>query len=103
MPDLTISHLILLIVSFVASFIFGHFYRLVLGKFRAKNIQRRAVNNIGKTDRIVRVVLGIFLLISGLQSWSPITLFLSGFCFYEAFATWCGFYAVFGANTCKIN
>jgi len=63
MLSLTVSHFILLIVSFVAAFLFGHFYRLVLRRFRAKNIQKRAVNNIGRTDRIVRILLGIFLLI----------------------------------------
>ncbi len=103
MLTLTPGHILILIVSFVAAFIFGYFYRLVLKKFKAKNIQKRAANNIGKTDRIIRISLGIFLLISGLQSWNPIALFFSGFLFYEALFTWCGFYAILGKNTCPID
>lgn len=97
------EHIFILITSFGAAFVFGYFYRFVLKKFKAKNINGRAVKNIGKKDRIVRFVLGIFLLILGLISWNPLTLFFSGFCFYEAAATWCGFYAITGTNTCKIN
>lgn len=103
MFDLTTEHIFILVASFAAAFVFGYFYRLALRRFKAKNVQMRAVNNIGKADRLVRLVLGIFLLILGLVSWNPIILFFSGFCFYEATVTWCGFYALTGTNTCKIN
>jgi len=88
---------------FGLSFIFGYSYRFVLRKFRAKNISVRAHKNIDTSDRVARFALGIILLILGLYSWSPFTLFWSGFCFYEGIANWCGFYAILGKNTCSIN
>lgn len=101
--NLVISKLVIVILMFGLSFIFGFSYQFVLRKFRAKNISFRAHKNIGTPDRVVRFALGIILLFIGLYSWSPIALFWSGFCFYEGIANWCGFYAVIGRNTCSIN
>jgi hypothetical protein len=58
--------------------------------------------NVGKTDKIIRVVLGVIIAAIGIyyQSWwgllsiIPIGTAISGFC---------GLYKPFGINTCKID
>lgn len=89
-----------LVLIYVAAFVFGFIYRFLLKKF-AKHTVRGLNNNIGKPDRLLRVVIGLVLLIWAVTTtWSPITLFFSGFCFFEAIFSWCGFYAALGKNTC---
>jgi len=36
-------------------------------------------------------------------TWSPILIFFSGFAFFEAIFSWCGFYAAMGKNTCPVE
>lgn len=63
--------------------------------------------NIGTTDRIVRVLIGIALLVGIFFVYSlivKIILFIFGaFCIYEALSGWCAFYALIGKNTCPIE
>lgn len=33
----------------------------------------------------------------------PKTIFFSGFAFFEAIFSWCGFYATIGKNTCPVE
>lgn len=56
--------------------------------------------NIGKTDRIIRVLIGLIVIVIGvyLKSWwgaiglVPI---------FTAAIGWCGLYTLFGISTCK--
>ena len=87
---------------FLLYFLFSVLYRRILKFFKSTSIAKRAKPNIGTADRLVRLFLAVILLVWGLLSWSPVVLFFSGFCFYEAFAKWCGFYAIVGKNTCSL-
>ncbi len=98
-----ITKSIYVLIIYLLSFLFGMFYRQVLKLFKSKNITKRARNNINSHDRIFRMILGIILLIWGLSANSPLVIFFSGFCFFEAFSKWCGFNAILGKNTCDIN
>ncbi len=59
-------------------------------------------SNIGKTDRIIRVLIGLIVIAVGvyLKSWwgaiglVPILTAATG---------WCGLYTLFGISTCKIK
>lgn len=56
--------------------------------------------NIGKTDRLIRVLLGLVAIAAGvyLKSWwGAIGLVL----ILTAAIGWCGFYGIFGMSTCK--
>jgi len=93
----------LIVIMFVLAFIFGFIYRTILKKF-ARNTTRGASKNIGKKDRMIRVVIGVALLLIAITTtWSPWLLFFSGFAFFEAIFSWCGFYAALGKNTCPVN
>ncbi len=99
------------IILFAASFLFGFIYQSVLKKLAAWNAKRltgawknRARSqNIGGRDRALRTVIGVGLfLLAVTTSWSPWLFFFSGFSFFEAIFSWCGFYAALGRNTCPI-
>ena len=83
--------------------IVGLAYRTILKRV-AKNSPRGVAKNIGKPDRLLRAVIGIALLLWAITTtWSPILIFFSGFAFFEAIFSWCGFYATFGKNTCPVS
>jgi len=87
---------------FVFAFIFGILYRLIALKLKKENVLARP-RNIGKGDRLLRAFFGIALLALAITTtWNPFVLFFSGFCFFEAFASWCAFYQAIGRNTCPI-
>lgn len=93
----------LILIMFFFAFIFGFAYRFILRKL-AKNTIKKSNKNIGKKDRLIRLIISIFLLILAITtSWSPILLFISGFTFFEAIFSWCGFYAAIGKSSCPIN
>ena len=93
----------LIVIMFVLAFMFGFIYRTILKKF-ARNTTRGASKNIGKKDRMIRVVIGVALLLIAINtSWSPWLLFFSGFAFFEAIFSWCGLFAALGKSTCPIN
>ena len=58
--------------------------------------------NIGKTDRIVRVVIGLIVIAVGyyLSSWWGVIGLLP---IFTAATGWCGLYTLFGISTCKIK
>jgi len=92
----------LIIVTYLLAVIFGLLYRIVLKRF-AKGTVRGVGKNIGKKDRLLRLAIGAVLLIWAITtSWSPSLLFFSGFAFFEAIFSWCGFYAAIGKNTCPV-
>lgn len=86
-----------------ASALFGLTYRTFLKKV-AHGTVRGVSRNIGRTDRLFRLLIGLGLLFWTLHtSWNPILLFLSGFAFFEAVFKWCGLYALLGKNTCPLE
>lgn len=87
---------------YVLAVAFGLAYRAILRHFTKPVSNRQLFHNIGVKDQIVRVVLGVLFLLWGFQAWSPLLIFFSGFCFFEALARWCGFYAAFGKTTCPV-
>ncbi len=90
----------LIVIMYILAFIVGFIYRTILKKF-AKNSPRGVARNIGKPDRLLRAVIGVALLLWAITTtWSPILIFFSGFAFFEAIFSWCGFYAAMGKNTC---
>ena len=58
--------------------------------------------NIGKTDRIVRAVIGLIVIAVGyyLSSWWGIIGLLP---IFTSATGWCGLYTVLGISTCKIK
>ena len=92
-----------LLIYLGLGFIVGFLYRTILKKF-AKNSPHGLTKNIGKSDRWMRTLLGIALLVwAVLTNWSPVLIAASGFCFFEAMFSWCGFYAAIGKTTCPIE
>lgn len=90
----------LVLAMFALSAIFGFIYRALLKRI-AKGKPQGSTKNIGKKDRWFRAILGsVLFLLAITTSWSPILLFFSGFCFFEAIFSWCGVYAAMGRNTC---
>jgi hypothetical protein len=88
-----------ILIIFTLAFVSGFFYRYFLRKFAPK----RGNKNIGKPDRLIRFCVGLGLFLWAVTtSWSPVLLFFSGFCFFEAIFSWCGFYAAIGRNSCPI-
>jgi hypothetical protein len=92
-----------IVAMYLLAFIFGFAYRFVLKKY-AKGTVRGVETNIGKPDRLLRFAIGLALLVWAITtSWSFILLFFSGFAFFEAIFSWCGFYAAIGRNTCPVE
>ncbi len=99
------------IILFLLSFGFGFIYQTILKQIAANRAKRSTTvwknrarsHNIGKRDRMLRAGIGVFLFVYAVTtSWSPTLLFFSGFCFFEAIFSWCGFYAAIGRNSCPI-
>lgn len=65
--------------------------------------------NVGNTDRFVRVMFGIILLILFMSNaikdsmWNWIILGVSTILIVTAFATFCPLYAILGKNTCEVK
>lgn len=63
--------------------------------------------NIGTTDRIVRLILGVLLFLvigftkNEIVQW--ILFVASIFCVFQAIVGWCALYALLGKNTCPIH
>lgn len=64
-------------------------------------MQCKMNKNIGDTDRLVRVVLGIVLLILSYYYGSLILFIIALFLFFEAWKRWCVLYQLLGKNTYK--
>lgn len=93
----------LIIAMYLLAIVFGFAYRALLRRL-ARGTPRGLGANIGKPDRLLRFLLGVGLLVWAVTTtWSPLLLFFSGFCFFEAAFSWCGFYAALGRSTCPIE
>lgn len=97
----------LVLAMYILAGIFGLIYRAILKKLAMKKLlseEGRGTKNIGKNDRLLRLVIGLGLLLWAINTtWSPILLFFSGFAFFEAIFSWCGFYAAIGKTTCPVE
>jgi hypothetical protein len=102
----------LIVIMYLLAFLFGFILKFIMRKFRrnrglpfealAKN--GGVAQNIGKSDRLLRALIGVGLLLWAITTtWSPILIFFSGFAFFEAIFSWCGFYAAMGRNTCPVE
>ena len=58
--------------------------------------------NVGKSDRIVRIVLALLLGAAGiyLQSWWGLLALVP---LVTAFVSWCPLYSLFGVSTCPLR
>ena len=56
--------------------------------------------NIGKPDRILRLIVGILLLGWAYWKMSWILLVLGLFTLFEAYMSWCILYQILGKNSC---
>jgi len=93
----------LIVVMYLLAGVVGLIYRAILKRV-AKHKVAGAIKNIGTRDRVFRLVIGVGLLLwAMLTNWSPILIFFSGFCIFEAIFSWCGLYAAIGKNTCPIE
>ena len=93
----------MIVILYLLAGIVGLVYRTILKRV-AKNSHRGVAKNIGKKDRLIRIAIGVALLLWAITtSWSPILIFFSGFAFFEAIFSWCGFYAAMGKNTCPVE
>ena len=64
--------------------------------------------NMGNTDRLIRIAISAVLLIVSLLELLPTTLnalalIVSAMLILTSFTSFCGLYALFGWNTCKIK
>lgn len=93
----------LIVIMYVLAGIVGLIYRAILKRV-AKGTMHGVHKNIGKGDRLLRLAIGLGLLLWAITTtWSPIVIFFSGFAFFEAVFSWCGFYAAIGKNTCPMD
>jgi hypothetical protein len=55
--------------------------------------------NVGTTDKIIRIVIGLIIAVIGVvyQSWWGLLAIVP---FATAFMSFCGFYTIFGISTC---
>ena len=101
---IVIMYLLAGIVGLAIRFLIKKFVRhasvVSIGSPQAGSVQQ----NIGKSDRLFRLAIGIALLLFAiLTTWSPVLIFFSGFALFEAIFSWCGFYAALGKNTCPVE
>ncbi len=59
-------------------------------------------SNMGTTDRIIRLILAVLLLVYAYNQASWLAFACSLFTFYEAGASWCVLYQLIGKNTCPL-
>lgn len=86
----------LIIAMFVLSFLFGFVLRLILSQMGSNITSRRGIN-IANQGRLLRFALGLIFFVWAITtSWSPLLLFVAGFCIFEACFSWCGFKALMG-------
>ena len=102
----------LIVIMYLLAFIVGFLIRFLMKKFRTQPIiaftnspqAGKIHKNIGRTDRLLRLAIGVGLLLFAiLTTWIPIVIFFSGFAIFEAIFSWCGFYAALGKNTCPVE
>jgi hypothetical protein len=59
--------------------------------------------NIGRTDRYLRAIIGIVLLILAIYERSGLLGMFGLFFLFEAASSWCAFHQLIGRNTCPVG
>ncbi len=91
----------LIVIMYLIAGIAGLGLRYIL-KRMANVTVRGAHKNIGKSGRLLRLVIGAGLLLWAITTtWSPVLIFFSGFAFFEAIFGWCAIYTALGKNKCE--
>ena len=67
------------------------------------NFSRLLSKNIGRQDRLQRLVIGGVLLVIALLTNSLLIALAGVFVLFEAAASWCVFNAFLGKNTCEMK
>ena len=97
----------LIVIMYVLAGIVGLIYRSVMKHFTrnsARTSIRRITKNLGRSDRLIRAVIGVLLLLWAVSTtWNPVLIFFSGFALFEAVFSWCGVYEAMGRNTCEVG
>ncbi len=94
LSPLALSYLLLLL-SLGA--LIGRAGRFGASFFKIKDSTRRDKNNINRRGAWIRYFLGFLTLLVGIfTTWNPVLFVVSGFLFYESFASWCGIMAIVG-------
>ena len=85
---------------YLLAFVTLYTYRKIMNKLSSSKL-RNAKQNIGRYDKLLRILVGLLLLFTATATtWSPVLIFFSGICLFEALLSWCGLYMVLGRNTC---
>lgn len=99
---LTIFGLAYTLLFVALGILVGVIYRFILRRLSRALPRVSGQKNIGSPDRLLRVAIGLICFAVAILTWSPLLMIAAGFCFYEAAAKWCGFYALIGRNTCPL-
>lgn len=84
-----------LLLGALLAFFFQFIYITLVKK---KFIKYRGFINLNLKERLLRLVIGIALLLIGLDIWSLTLFILAGFAFYQVIAGWCLLYAIIGRD-----
>ncbi len=71
-------------------------------KIRAKQPLSAGHKNIDLKGRLLRGSIALVCVVYGVWFDSNIAMLGAGYAAYETVATWCGFYALIGRNTCPL-
>lgn len=64
------------------------------------------VKNVGKPDRIIRVIAGAALAVAAYLTGGPAAIIMgvaAAVAIFTGLLGWCGLYVVLGINTCKVD
>lgn len=97
-----------LLKTIMSPFVWGYILICYISAFAAgfllRAMLKKGGKNIGKPDRLLRLLISAGLLVWAVTTtWNPVLLFLSGFTLFEAIFSWCGFYAALGKNACPLR
>ncbi|MDI9347503.1 MAG: DUF2892 domain-containing protein [Methylacidiphilales bacterium] len=59
--------------------------------------------NMGKKDRILRLIAAVVFLTIGVYLSSYVLLFFALLCLFQAVFSWCLYHALTGKNTCQLQ
>ncbi len=96
----------MIVAMYILAFALGFILKFIMKKFRKVSDVTvvKKMRNIGKSDRLIRLAIGVGLLLwAMLTTWSPILIFLSGFAIFESIFSWCAFNQMIGKNTCEVE
>lgn len=92
------------VLSFMAGIAVALIQRYIMRnmRFNKKDQRTAAHNNIGVAGRVLRFCIATTAFAYAVYTGSEIAFIIAGYTYYEAFAKWCGFYALIGRNSCPL-